>query len=89
MDWFSDRMDIGTKSVNFELRQSVPIPDIMGTDGQWDVWVDLRNALNQGKETLAATDGELFLTEIPVRPFWNQPEFPLITFLLSLRNLSS
>jgi hypothetical protein len=64
-DWFSDRMDIGTKSANFEIRQAVPLPDIPGTEGQWDVWVDLRNALNQGREILAVTDGEVVLNRNP------------------------
>jgi hypothetical protein len=64
-DWFSDRMDIGTKSANFEIRQAVPLPDIMRTEGQWDVWVDLRNVLNQGREILAVTDGEVILNRNP------------------------
>jgi hypothetical protein len=65
VDWFSDRMDIGTKSANFEIRQAVPLPDIMGTEGQWDVWVNLRNVLNQGREILAVTDGEVVLNRNP------------------------
>ena len=64
-DWFSDRMDIGTKSANFEIRQAVPLPDIIGTEGQWDVWVDMRNVLNQGREVLAVTDGEIVLNRNP------------------------
>lgn len=65
VDWFSDRMDIGTKSANFEVRQTVPVPDIMGTDGQWDFWVDLRNILNQGRETLSASDGDVVFNRNP------------------------
>ena len=65
VDWFSDRMNIGTKSTNFEVRQAIPLPDIKGTDGQWDVWMDLRNVLNQGKEVLAASDGEIILNRNP------------------------
>jgi hypothetical protein len=65
VDWFSDRMDIATKSINFEVRQAVPFPDIMGTNGQWNVWVDLRNALNQGRETLAVTDGDVVFNRNP------------------------
>ncbi|HTY63896.1 MAG TPA: carboxypeptidase-like regulatory domain-containing protein [Acidobacteriota bacterium] len=65
VDWFSDQMDIATKSINFEIRQAVPLPDIMGTDGQWDIWVDLRNALNQGKATLAASDGDVVFNRNP------------------------
>jgi hypothetical protein len=65
VDWFSDRMDIGTKSANIEIRQAVPLPDIMGTEGQWDVWVNLRNVLNQGREILAVTDGEVVLNRNP------------------------
>ena len=66
VDWFSDRMDIGTNSANFELRQAVPLPGIMGTDGQWDVWVNLRNMLNKGRETLATSDGEVVLNRNPM-----------------------
>jgi hypothetical protein len=65
VDWFSDRMDIGTKSANFEIRQAVPLPDIIGTGGQWDVWLDLKNVLNQGKEVLTVTDGEVVLNRNP------------------------
>jgi hypothetical protein len=65
VDWFSDRMDIGTKSANFEIRQGIPLPDIMGTDGQWDVWMDLRNVLNQGREILAVSDGEVVFNRNP------------------------
>jgi hypothetical protein len=65
IDWFSDRMDIGTRSVNFEIRQAVPLPYFLGTTGRWDVWLDLRNVFNQGKETLPATDGEVIINRSP------------------------
>jgi hypothetical protein len=65
VDWFSDHMDIGTKSANIEIRQSIPIPDIMGTTGHWEVWLNLRNVFNQGRESLLATDGELVLNRNP------------------------
>jgi hypothetical protein len=65
ISWFSDRMDIGTKSINFEVRQSVPLPYFLGTNGQWDVWVDLHNVFNQGKEVLPASDGEVVINRSP------------------------
>jgi hypothetical protein len=65
VDWFSDRMDIGTKSTDFEIRQAVPLPDFFGTTGQWEIMVDLSNMLNQGKESLPATDGEIVLNRNP------------------------
>ncbi len=65
LDWFSDRMDSGTKSTNFEIRQPLPLPDFMGTVGRWEVMVDLRNVLNQGKETLPTADGEIVLNRNP------------------------
>jgi hypothetical protein len=65
VDWFSDRMDIGTKSANIEIRQSIPFPDIMGTTGRWEVWLNLRNILNQGTDTLTASDGEVILNRNP------------------------
>ena len=65
VDWFSDRMDIGTKSTSFEIRQPIPLPNFMGTVGRWEVMVDLRNILNQGKEILPTTDGEIVLNRNP------------------------
>jgi hypothetical protein len=65
MDWFSDRMDIGTKSTNFEIRQVIPLPDFMTINGRWEVLVDLRNVLNQGKEIFPTNDGELILNRNP------------------------
>jgi hypothetical protein len=65
VDWFSDRMDIGTKSTNFEIRQILPVPDFLSTTGRWEVLVDLRNVLNQGKEVIATNDGELIFNRNP------------------------
>jgi hypothetical protein len=65
VDWFSDRMDIGTKSTSFEIRQMIPIPDFMGTAGRWEILVDLRNVLNQGKEVLTTSDGEIVFNRNP------------------------
>ncbi len=64
-DWFSDRIDIGTKSTNFEIRQALPVPDLLGTAGQWEVLVDLQNILDQGREILPITDGEVVLNRNP------------------------
>jgi hypothetical protein len=65
IDWFSDRMDIGTKSVNFEIRQTIPMPDFLGNTGRWEVLVDLRNMLNQGSATVPVSDGDLVLSRNP------------------------
>jgi hypothetical protein len=65
IDWFSDRMDIGTKSANLEVRQSLPVPDFLGNGGRWEVLVDLRNILDQGKEIKQTTDGEIVLNRNP------------------------
>jgi hypothetical protein len=65
LDWFSDRMDIGTKSINFQIRQNIPLPDLLGSTGKWEVLVELRNMLNQGKEILSASDGEITLNRYP------------------------
>jgi hypothetical protein len=65
LDWFSDRMDIGTKSANFEMRQTLPMPEFLGSVGRWEFMLDVRNALNQGRETLTATDGALVLNRNP------------------------
>jgi hypothetical protein len=65
VDWFSDQMDIGTTSTNFEIRQPIPFPDFMGIVGRWEVMVDLRNILNQGKEIMPTSDGEIVLNRNP------------------------
>jgi hypothetical protein len=65
LDWFSDRMDIGTKSTNFEIRQALPMPEFLGSVGRWEIMLDVRNALNQGSETLKATDGLVVLNRNP------------------------
>jgi hypothetical protein len=65
VDWFSDRMDIGTKSVNFEIRQIIPFPNFLGNQGRWEVLIDLRNMLNQGKEAMPMSNGELVLNRNP------------------------
>jgi hypothetical protein len=65
LDWFSDRMDIGSQSTNFEIRQPVQMPDFIGKAGQWEILVDIRNMLNQGKEVLQASNGEIILNRNP------------------------
>jgi hypothetical protein len=65
VDWFSDRMDLGTKSTNFEIRQVIPLPDFGTINGRWEVLVDLRNVFNQGREVLQTNDGELILNRNP------------------------
>lgn len=63
LDWFSDRMDIGTRSVNFEIRQ--PIPRLPGSPGRWEILLDFRNILNQGIKVIPAEQGELVLNRNP------------------------
>jgi hypothetical protein len=65
VDWFSDHMEIGTKSVNFEIRQIVPFPNFLGNQGRWEVLIDLRNMFNQGKESMPISNGELVLNRNP------------------------
>jgi hypothetical protein len=65
LDWFSDRMDMGTKATNFEIRQPIPLPEFLGTVGQWEVLFDMRNMLNQGREILQASNGEIVLNRNP------------------------
>ncbi|MBN2339546.1 MAG: carboxypeptidase regulatory-like domain-containing protein [Acidobacteria bacterium] len=63
LDWFSDRMDIGTRSVNFEIRQ--PVPRLPGSPGRWEILLDFRNVLNQGIKVLPTEQGELVLNRNP------------------------
>ncbi len=65
INWFSDRMDIGTRSTNFEIRQTLPFPEFIAATGQWEFLVDLRNVLNQGKEIITTSDGEIILNRNP------------------------
>jgi hypothetical protein len=58
-------MDIGTKSANFEMRQTLPMPEFFGSVGRWEFMLDVRNALNQGKEIIPTTDGVLVLNRNP------------------------
>jgi hypothetical protein len=65
IDWFSDRMNIGTKSVNLEFRQMIPTPELLGNTGKWEVLIDLRNMLNQGRDIISASNGELIINRNP------------------------
>ncbi len=65
VDWFSDRIDIGTRSTNLEIRQIVPLSEFLGSVGRWEILVDLRNILNQGMESLPTPGGEIVLNRNP------------------------
>jgi hypothetical protein len=65
IDWFSDRMDIGTKSVNLELRQRIPTSTWFGSTDRWEALIDLRNIFNQGREVMPTSDGEIVLNRNP------------------------
>jgi hypothetical protein len=64
-DWFSDRIDIGSKSANLEVRQVIPFPEFMGSIGKWEILLDMRNLLNQGQKILPISEGELALNRNP------------------------
>jgi hypothetical protein len=51
--------------MSFSLKQVLPLPDFMGSAGQWEAQIDLRNAFNQGRSLLPTTDGEFSLTRNP------------------------
>ncbi|MBN2242170.1 MAG: carboxypeptidase regulatory-like domain-containing protein [Acidobacteria bacterium] len=65
VNWFSDPMDIGSKSLNFEIRQLLPVQDFFTGTGQWEILLDFRNLLNQGEEILSASDGIIVLNRNP------------------------
>ena len=66
LDRFFDDMDIGTKSANLEIRQSIPMPGFLYVPGgRWEIMLELRNALNQGSRKLAAADGEIIFDRNP------------------------
>jgi hypothetical protein len=51
--------------MSFFIRQAIPLPEFIGTAGRWEALVDVRNLLDQGKDRLQTTDGELILTRNP------------------------
>ena len=65
IDPFADRKDTLTKSVNFFVRQVIPLPEFMGTVGRWEALLDVRNLLDQGREHFRTTDGDLILSRNP------------------------
>ncbi len=67
IDWFADWMDIGTKSVNFQIRQSIPMPELVITTGQWEALLDIRNLFDQGSGSISTADGDVTLTRNPRR----------------------
>lgn len=65
IDWFSDSMDIGSKSLNFKIRQSIPMQSFLINPSRLEFLLDLRNIFNQGEEVLQASDGILVLSRNP------------------------
>jgi len=65
IDIFSDRKDTASKGISFFIRQAIPLPEFIGTAGRWEALVDVRNLLDQGKDRIQTTDGELILTRNP------------------------
>jgi hypothetical protein len=65
IDVFSDRKDSASKGMSFFIRQAIPLPEFIGTAGRWEALVDVRNLLDQGRDRLPTTDGELILTRNP------------------------
>lgn len=65
IDWFSDPLDIGSKSLNLAIRQAIPIETKFLSAGGWEILLDFRNILNQGEEVLAASDGVMVLNRNP------------------------
>lgn len=65
IDLFYDRQDTLSRSVNFFIRQAIPLPEFMASAGRWEALVDVRNLLDQGKERMRTNDGDLILTRNP------------------------
>jgi hypothetical protein len=43
----------------------IPTPELLGNTGKWEVLIDLRNIMNQGRDIIAASNGELILNRNP------------------------
>jgi hypothetical protein len=65
IDLFADRLDILTKGVNFSIRQPIPLPEFMGTNGRWEALVDVRNLFDQSRQIIPTSDGQLVLARNP------------------------
>jgi hypothetical protein len=65
IDWLSDSMEIGSKSLNFEIRQLIPVRNFLVNTGRWEILLDLRNVLNQGEKVIPAAEGVVVLNRNP------------------------
>ncbi|MEJ2246654.1 MAG: carboxypeptidase-like regulatory domain-containing protein [Acidobacteriota bacterium] len=65
IDWLSDSMEIGSKSLNFEIRQLIPVQNFLIDTGRWEILLDLRNVLNQGEKVIPAAEGVVVLNRNP------------------------
>jgi|GEM_PF-736056 len=65
IDWLSDSMEIGSKSLNFEIRQLIPVQNFLFNTGRWEILLDLRNVLNQGEKVIPAAEGVVVLNRNP------------------------
>jgi hypothetical protein len=65
LDAFNDSWDICNQSVNFFVRQIIPLPDLWGFASRLEALLDLRNILNQDIGSIQTSSGELVLVRNP------------------------
>ncbi len=63
IDPFFDYDNLGTGNFRFTVRQVVPIPDLWGVSGKWEVLVDMRNLVKNGDPFLNLPQGKLYIQQ--------------------------
>ena len=58
LDVHSDYYDVSDNSLNFFIRQSIPI---LTSLGKWEAIIDIRNIMNQGVLAYESPNGDLIL----------------------------
>jgi len=65
LDPFSDYDNLGSGNSHFSIRQVVPVPNLWGVSGKWEVLVDMRNFLKSDDPRLQLPQGKLFILRQP------------------------
>jgi hypothetical protein len=47
------------------VRQIIPTPEFLNSSGKWEILIDMRNLVNQGRDVIPASNGELILDRNP------------------------
>ncbi len=65
LDPFNDYENLGNSNFHFSIRQVIPMPNLLGVSGKWEVLVDMRNLLKSEDPSLQLPQGKLFILRQP------------------------